>query len=479
MPTGRRTAMQRTLWFSRGIMSWVALLSLLALSPLAQAWQAAGTPAGYPTTQPMRSAGAPYSYPNTSTSNYPQTPLYDSMVRGGLPSAPAQPRAVMQPQNWPGAVASDLGPGAPPSAYPTSPAAGAGQYPRTNVPQTTPSMQASAELLQPRESLVIASDVQILATVASDPILASDVLPYVDDVFNANKNQIPPDQQDMVRTQLIRQRLKSLIETKSVVNHARNKVPKDNLKTVEKKINDIFEKHEVPRLMKKGSCETRVELAEKLKETGTSIERERQAFFEKTLAAQWLQEQVRSDVNKEITHDEMLAWYRDHAAEYEVPAKVRWQQLTVRAEKTRYANTAQQKIIDLGNMIAVQGIPFSEVAKKHSDGTTAASGGYRDWTNQGSLVSKKLDEALFTLEVGKLSPIIEDEQGLHIILVLERQDPGKVPFLEAQVGIKEKIKKERQQESIKDFLVELKETTPVWTIYDVPLNAEAPRNNQR
>jgi hypothetical protein len=382
----------------------------------------------------------------------------------------------MQPQNWPGAVASDMQSAGAPPRYPVTNSGPPVPYPSMEARRPIHNVQASAELLHPRESLVIASNVEILATVASDPILASDVLPYVDDVFNANKEQIPPDQRDMLRTQLIKQRIKSLIETKSVVNHARNKIPKENMKNVEKRINEIFEKHEIPRLMEKGKCETRVQLAEKLKETGTSIERERQSFFEKTLAAQWVQDQVRSDVNREITHDEMMAWYQDHAAEYALPAKARWQQLTVRTDKLRDKTAARQQIIDMGNMIVLQGMAFEDVAKRHSAGTTAASGGYRDWTNRGSLVSKPLDEALFTLEVGKLSPIIEDEQGFHIIVVLERQDAGKVPFLEAQVGIKEKIKKERRQASMKDFLVELKESTPVWTIYDPPAGAEEQRN---
>jgi parvulin-like peptidyl-prolyl isomerase len=416
----------------------------------AQAWQA---PA-YPTTSP---AGVSPPYP--STSNYPQTPAFDNTVRGGLPSAPHQPRATMQPQHWAGAQASDGAAG----PYPVTNASAQAGAPRGDGIQA---MRASAEILQPGEAHVLATNVQILATVASDPILASDVLPYVEDIINANKSQIPPDQLQKFRTHLIMQRMRSLIDTKTVCNHARQKVPKENMKNVEKKIGEVFEEREVPQLMKKAGCATRQELVEKMKEAGTSIDRERQSFFEATLAKQWMGEQVRSETSKEITHDEMLAWYHEHAEEYATPAKARWQQLTVRTDKVRYKNQAQQKIFDLGNMVVVQGIPFADVAKQYSDGTTAADGGLRDWTTQGSLVSKELDKALFTLEIGKMSPVIEDEQGYHIIMVLERQVAGKVDFLEAQVGIKDKIKKERQQNAIKEFLAELKKTTPVWTVFD-------------
>jgi hypothetical protein len=418
----------------------------------AQAWQGPTYPAtGVP--------GPTSPYPNTA--NYPQTPLFDRTVRGGVPSAPIQPRIATQPGNWLGAPTGEVaGPAGP---YPVTNAGGPANYPRTDANQA---MRASAEILQPQESHVLSTNVQILATVASDPILASDVLPFVDDIINANKDRIPPEELQKIRTQFIKSRIRSLIDTKTVVNHARQKVPKENMKKVEKKISDVFEEREVPVLMKKAGCATRQELVEKMKEAGTSIDRERQSFFEATLAKQWMGEQVRSDMSKEITHDEMLKWYHDHAEEYSTPARARWQQLTVRTDKVRYKNQAQQKIFDMGNMVVVQKIPFADVAKKLSDGTTAADGGLRDWTTKGSLVSTELDEALFTLEIGKMSPVIEDEQGYHIIVVLEREEAGKVPFLEAQVEIKEKIKKERQQAAIKEFLVELKKSTPVWTIFD-------------
>jgi hypothetical protein len=328
----------------------------------------------------------------------------------------------------------------------------------TNAPQQGQTLQTSAQL-QP------INDVQVLATVWSDPILASDVMPFVNDVFAANKEQVPPEQHDKLRTVLIKQRMAQLIETKTLVNDARRTIPKENLKNVETKVFEVFEKQELPKMMKKANCASRAELDQKLRTVGSSIDREKQGFFEKTLAQQWVMEKVRPEKAGEITHEEMRAWYREHLAEYESPPKARWQQLTIRAGKTREKGEAWRMLARLGNLVAA-GAPFVEVAKQHSEGVTAPDGGLRDWTNKGSLVSKSLDQALFNFDVGKLSDIIEDEQGFHIILVLERADTTRVPFTEAQVGIKEKIKKQRQQEMVSKYLAELRKQTPVWTIYD-------------
>ena len=315
------------------------------------------------------------------------------------------------------------------------------------------------------------NDVQVLATVWSDPILASDVMPFVNDVFAANKDQYPPEQHEKLRTMLIKQRMASLIETKTLVNDARRTIPKENIKNIETKVFEAFEKQELPKMLKKTNSASRAELDQKLRTVGSSIDREKQGFFEKTLAQQWVIEKVRPEKAGEITHEDMLEWYREHLAEYESPPKARWQQLTIRAGKTREKGEAWRMLARLGNAVAA-GAPFAEVAKQHSEGVTAADGGLRDWTNKGSLVSKPLDQALFNLEVGRLSDIIEDEQGFHIILVLERQDTTRVPFTQAQSEIKEKIKKQRQQELVSKYLTDLRKQTPVWTIFDEAEKAE-------
>jgi hypothetical protein len=309
------------------------------------------------------------------------------------------------------------------------------------------------------------NEVQVLATVWSDPILVSDVTPYVNDVFIANKDQFPPEQHEKLRTMLIKKRMNELIDTKTVANDAKRTIPKENIKRIETTVFKAFEENELPKMMKKADCTSRAELDEKLRAVGSSIDREKQAFFEKTLAQQWILEKVRPENNAEVTHEELLAWYRAHLSEYETPAKARWQQLTVRTGRTREKGEAWRMLARMGNMVW-NGVPFAEVAKQHSEGVTAAEGGLRDWTTQGSLVSKALDQALFTQKVGELGPIIEDEQGFHIILVLERVDTQRVPFTEAQAGIKDKIKNQRRLELVNKYVAELKEQTPVWTVFD-------------
>jgi peptidyl-prolyl cis-trans isomerase SurA len=119
----------------------------------------------------------------------------------------------------------------------------------------------------------------------------------------------------------------------------------------------------------------------------------------------------------------------------------------------------------MGNEV-MQGKPFGDVARARSEGPTAATGGSFDWTTKGSLVSKVVDEAVFTLPVGQLSAILDDGSALHIVRVTERVDAGRIPFIEAQVEIRGKLYEERRTREMEEYLAGVRERTPVWTIFD-------------
>ena len=142
--------------------------------------------------------------------------------------------------------------------------------------------------------------------------------------------------------------------------------------------------------------------------------------MQKTISQQWIHQKVKPD--DEITHEEMLgSGIRAHLREFEKPPRARWEELMVRLSKYPSSEAAYAALAAMGNEVALAGRPLAEVAKARSDGPTAADGGARDWTNQGSLAAEQLDRALFALPPGRLSPILESKTGLHIIRVLERE----------------------------------------------------------
>lgn len=314
------------------------------------------------------------------------------------------------------------------------------------------------------------SDATLLARVGGEVILTSDVLAALANrMLGESEEPIPEEYRDKI----VENFLPSVVETKLIYADIVRSIPAEGLTgfTTQVKKNFDEDKEEgLPSLMAKAKVKTRPELEAKLQKLGSSIEAQRRLYVERTMSRYWLSQEIK--VEEPITHEQMLSYYYDHGTEFDHEARAKWEQLTIRFSRHRDKQEAFQLIAQAGNQVQ-QGVPFGDVAKQISEGGTADQGGQRDWTTQGSLVSKNLDVALFGLPMGQLSPIIEDEQGFHIIRITEREDAYRTPFLQAQQEIKKTLTAERFNERVKEYLAKLKKETMVWTVYD---NTEKQQN---
>lgn len=227
-------------------------------------------------------------------------------------------------------------------------------------------------------------------------------------------------------------------------------------------------------LMHQQRLESLRDLDAALRQLGGSLDQQVREFGEMQLGFEAARRHLKKQY--EITHQEMLDYYRAHAADFYMPAKARFELLTV-----KFANFGGDKaaawdyLARMGNEVLLGGTPFAAVARKYSQEPHAQDGGYYDWVTAGSLASRPLDQAIFSLEIGKLSPIIEDHVGLHIVRVLERREAGYVSFQEAQPEIRKQIEAQKRAADQQKYLAEVRARTYVWTIYDPP---DAPRADQ-
>ena len=77
-----------------------------------------------------------------------------------------------------------------------------------------------------------------------------------------------------------------------------------------------------------------------------------------------------------------------------------------------------------------------------------------------------LNKALFSQPVGQLGPILEDDDGFHIIRVIERTEAGVTLFEDVQEDIAEAIIDERKEGQFEAAFERLKSKVRVWTIFD-------------
>ena len=378
-----------------------------------------------PNVQP---AGSPYQLP------YPPK----------QPSQPVAPQATTRPESWPGGPV----PAVPIAAAP---------------PQLTPEQAASPWLKSKLPEKFTGTE--IIARVGTEVILASEALPRVEETVQKAiaSRQFPESRASELRYHLMQQNLQQLISIKLLLIEAKREIPKENLEKIRKKVNEFFDKEYLPKMIDGTKIKSRAELIAMLREGGTSIEEQQQQFFESSLAKEVARKHVGED--KEITHEEMLSYYREHLKDYETQPRTRWEHLMVKFANYPAKADAWGKIAGWGNEIQ-SGVPFADVAKRHSDDPSNAEGGMHDWTSQGSLASETLDQAIFALPIGSLSAILEDQLGFHIIRVVQREGLTRKPFSELQDEIKKKIKEERKGADQQKYLAELRKKIPIWTIFD-------------
>jgi parvulin-like peptidyl-prolyl isomerase len=321
---------------------------------------------------------------------------------------------------------------------------------------------------------------QVVARVGNDVILAADVLVGWNNFLAENVDRIPPEQVEAVREQFMKNQLKGLIDTKLLYADARRKIPTENLPKIEESLGKNFEEEQLPKLYEGTKTSNRSELEAKLRLMGSSLAQQKRSYIESNLARHWLRQQVNSD--RDTTHEELWQYYQQQRADFEYKAQARWEEIMVRPDRYATREEAIGELARLGNIVLQNPSSFAEVARTYSHGVTAADGGRYDWTNQGSLVSQILDRAIFTLPVGELSRILEDDAGFHIVRVLDRKEAGCTSFADAQSEIRERIARQRQQEQFSAYLTDLRRRVPVWTLFETavaPVSRLEPAENRR
>jgi parvulin-like peptidyl-prolyl isomerase len=409
------------------------------------------------------------------------------------------PKAVSRPAGWPADskpldnhVLSSIRekPGAPLEpvreliAAEVAKAVAAGDPSAGGVVRASHEEPSAADPVAQAQSLEMA---MVVARVGSEVVLESDLLtPKALEYIEQVGPGMPPEDLRKLKLAICQQVLPQHVETLLVYVDALREIPEDKIPEIRKNVDRAFDEQFLPKLMQEAGAANSLEYEQQLRAKGQSLDRMRKMFFERGLAQEWQRKNTKNE--DEIAHADMIAYYQNHLVDYEFPAQARFEALTVKIKPGRSRKQAWDILAEMGNEV-LAGKPLADVARAKSEGPTASQGGAFDWTSQGSLASKKLDEAIFSLPVGQLSAILVDEASpnindlgaLHIVRVLERKEAGRTPFLEAQVGIRQTLVAERQRKVTEDYLRKLRDRTPVWSVFDAggsgpgqPLTASRP-----
>ena len=320
-----------------------------------------------------------------------------------------------------------------PAGSATKPAAGSG----------------SSEKKQPEPAGAFENS-RVVAIIGGEPLFVGDMLFEANQIIEKHLPGAPPEVKAKQRKILLKRLVDKYIDQKLLYVDALGNLPEEaDLDQFLAHAGSIYDEKVLPGLIESSGVADAVAFDANLRVQGTSLKLERDAWARDQLARSFLSEEITSGLA--VTHHEMMEKYTEDREKYARKAKSKWEQVMVRFDRAGSREEARRQIVELGNQL-VYGANFEAVAKKSSHGFRADEGGQHDWTGKGALVLKELDKAIFELPLNRLSDVIETRDGFHIIRVKERTTAGFVPFTEAQVEIKSKIRSEKYNKAFKAHL---------------------------
>jgi peptidyl-prolyl cis-trans isomerase SurA len=130
-------------------------------------------------------------------------------------------------------------------------------------------------------------------------------------------------------------------------------------------------------------------------------------------------------------------------------------QAAKQAEESAALAAAEAKANDLLKQIR-GGTSFEDVAKKYSDGPSAAQGGDLGAFKRGAL-AKELEDKTFAMKVGEVTDVIRTKQGYVILKVTSHQMAGIPPLKDVEPRIQDALYYQKLQPALRAYLTKLRE----------------------
>lgn len=192
---------------------------------------------------------------------------------------------------------------------------------------------------------------------------------------------------------------------------------------------------------------------------GVSFEDFKQNLRNQIVTQQVIGKEVGQKLN--LNKEEEKQFYEQHKDEMAQPEQVRLSEILISTEKKGSGDEAQQvtaaqaKAEDLLDQIR-KGASFEDIARKSSDGSTAAQGGDLGYFKRGML-AKELEDKTFAMKVNDVSDVIRTKQGFVILRVSEHQAAGVPPLSEVEPRVQDAMYMEKLQPALRAYLQKLRE----------------------
>jgi len=194
-------------------------------------------------------------------------------------------------------------------------------------------------------------------------------------------------------------------------------------------------------------------LEERFKLEGTTVEEKMAEERERLLVQRFLRERIAPTIH--ITHSELLDYYNEvRDQRYVKPTRVRMRLIAI--HKAEFPDAAQARALaGAVRRRAGGGEDFAKLAERYSHDVMAKKGGDWGYLTEGSFRIKAVNDALFTLERGRVGPLVETDDAFYIVKAEDRQEGRTAPFTEVQDKLEDELRDRRYNEVISQYIQKL------------------------
>jgi peptidyl-prolyl cis-trans isomerase SurA len=175
------------------------------------------------------------------------------------------------------------------------------------------------------------------------------------------------------------------------------------------------------------------------------------------------QEVIRREVGgrMDIPTEEVKKYYEAHKEQFNRPEEVALAEIFLSTESKSPEETeaVRTRADDLRSRL-VKGEDFVQLAKRYSTGSTADEGGELGVFERGQL-SKQIEDAVFSLEKGQYSEVIQTKTGFEILKVVDHYQAGLQPLNKVEGEITNRLYQERMEPAMRTYLAQLREESYV------------------
>ncbi len=159
----------------------------------------------------------------------------------------------------------------------------------------------------------------------------------------------------------------------------------------------------------------------------------------------------------EVSEADVAAFYAENPDLFKKPDRIHTRQImfNVKTDADPAEREAARKKAVAARERAMAGEDFAALAIELSDGPNALNGGDLGFTAPGQMV-EGFDDAVWLLETGEISEVIETQLGYHVVKVEEITIGESVPLDDAQSAVEDLLRQQRVGQALGVMVMELR-----------------------